>query len=217
MSLKDLRFTFVLLFGIALAGCSNPPANDTKPEAGPAAASKAKKDAAPAQLESGREAQQKLYAAARNWAIDSQPLKLASNPRKGDAGGSAAVWSATFASAAKKSIRNFMWSGATGEDAPESGISQGSIDTYSPDNASTRPFDMNYLKVDSTEAFEMAQKHGGAKIIKKEPDTIVQCALLWDPRASRLLWSIKYAPNGAESKLNVIVNATTGQFVRIEE
>lgn len=215
MTLRALGFTFVLLLASAFLGCSGKPSTPA-PENATTAAPKTK-TAEPAQLEAGRNALQKMYAAARNWGLDSMPLKLSSNPRKGDAAGKAAVWSAAFASAGKRSIRNFMWSGATGDDAPDPGISQGSIDTYSPDNASTRPFDLNYLKVDSTEAFQTAQKHGGEALLKKDPNMLTQYSLLWDPRASRLLWSIKYAPNGAEAKLNVIVNATTGQFVRIEE
>ena len=215
MILRKNGFSLTLLAIAMMLGCSSQPSTPAAENA--TGAPHKTKSVEPAQPEAGREALQKMFAAARNWGIDSQPLKLASNPRKGDTAGKAAVWSAAFASANKRSIRNFMWSGATGDDAPEQGISQGSIDTYSPDNASTRPFDPNYLKVDSTDAFETAQKHGGAALLKKDPNMILQYGLLWDPRAARLLWSIKYAPNGAEAKLNVIVNASTGEFVRIEK
>ena len=215
MPSRTVRFTLLLLLAVAIAGCSSQP----KPETSTTdqTAHSAKKTAETAQLEAGREALQKMYASARLWASDSQPVSLASNPRKGDSAGKAAVWSASFVSAGKRAIRNFMWSGATGEDAPDSGVSQGSIDVYSPENASTRPFDMNFLKIDSTEAFETAQKHGGATLLKKTPDALTQYKLLWDPRAARLLWSIKYAPSGDESRLNAVINASTGQFVHVEK
>src|SRR4029077_16393281 len=152
-----------------------------------------------------------------NWSLDAQPVSLSSNPRKGDAAGKAAVWSASFASAGKRAIRNFTWSGATGKDAPDVGVSQGSIEDYSPDNVSTRPFDINFLKIDSDAAFDTAQKHGGDIILKKTPDTLVRYALLSDPRALQLSWRIQYGTSGATSKLTVIVNASTGKFVRIEK
>ena len=216
MPLRTIRFFFVLLLAAAFAGCSSQPGPETS-KADQPNTKPAKKASESAQLEAGREALQKMYASARLWAPDSQPLSLASNPRKGDTAGKAAVWSSSFASAGKRSIRNFMWSGAAGEDAPDAGVSQGSIDVYSPENASTRPFDMNFLKIDSTEAFETAQKHGGATLLKKTPDMITQYKLLWDPRAARLVWSIKYAPSGDEAKLNAVINASTGQFIHIEK
>src|SRR5438270_4932313 len=111
-----------------------------------------------------------MYASARIWAGDAQPASLASNPHPGDVGGKASSWSASFVSVSKRSIRNFSWSGSAGD---ESGVSQGSIDRYSPENASTQPFDLNFLKVDSNEAFETAQKHGGAAILKKAPETLM--------------------------------------------
>jgi hypothetical protein len=215
MNAQNTRFILALLLAALVVGCSSKPQDDTQQPKQESSA-KTKKTAA-AELKAGREALQTMYASARIWAGDAQPVSLTSNPRKGDSAGKAAVWGASFASADKKAIRNFSWSGATGEDAPESGVSQGSIDVYSPNNASTRPFDMNFLKVDSTDAYAMAQKHGGATFLKKTPDALTKYQLLWDPRAARLSWSIKYAPSGDESKLNVTVNASTGQFVHIEK
>ena len=157
-----------------------------------------------------------MYAAAHNWAIDAQPVSLGSAPRPGDAAGKAAIWSASFASASKRAIRNFTWSGAAGKDAPDPGVSQGSIDDYSPQNASTRPFDMNFLKIDSDAAFDESQKHGGATLLKKTPDTLMRYSLLSDARAMQLSWRIQYG-SGASAKLTAIVNASTGKFIRIEK
>jgi hypothetical protein len=210
MNLRTTGFTFVLALAV-LAGCSSEkpaPTPETK------SSTTANKPAAENQLQSGRAALQKMYAAARNWSIDSQPVSLSSNPNKGDANGEAAVWSASFASPSKRSIRNFMWSGQSGEG---SGVSLGSIEDYVPSNASTRPFDSNFLKIDSTQAFEVAQKHGGAALLKKTPDMLMRYSLRSDPRTQSLSWSIQYAPAGASSKLNVIVNASTEAFVRIEK
>src|SRR5579863_4481594 len=191
MQARSARFFFLLIL-TALTGCSSSP----QPPAASNAANTAPAKPKPAQnqLETGRGALQKMYASARIWSPDSQPVSLTSNPHPGDSAGNASVWSASFASASKHAIRNFMWSGAAGEDAPDSGISLGNIDVYSPDNASTSPFDMNFLKIDSTDAFGTAQKHGGAALLKKSPDMLTKYQLQWDPRQSHLFWSIQYAP-----------------------
>ena len=76
---------------------------------------------------------------------------------------------------------------------------------------------MNFLKIDSDGAFNTAQKHGGATLLKKTPDALTKYVLIWDPHAARLVWSIRYAPSGNAAKLNVIVNASTGEFVYIEK
>lgn len=210
MNVRTSGFTFVLLLAV-LTGCSSEkPSPTAENNAAPAAA----KSATEGQRQSGREALQKMYAAARNWSIDSQPVSLASSPRKGDASGQAVVWQASFASPGKRAIRNFMWSGETGE---SSGVSLGNIEDYVASNVSTRPFDMNFLKIDSTQAFETAQKHGGAALLKKTPDMLTRYSLRSDPRTNSLSWSVQYAPAGATSKLDVIVNASTAQFVRIEK
>jgi hypothetical protein len=211
MTSRNRRFFFALVFLALCAGCSEKPASESNQ---PAQERSKPKPEAP-ELRAGREALQTMYAAARNWSIDVQPVSLTSNPRKGDSAGKAQIWGASFASANKKQIRNFTWSGATGDDAPEAGVSQGSIDSYSPQNASTRPFNINFLKIDSTEAFEIAQKHGGAALLKKTPDTLIKYQLIWDARASRLSWSVKYAPTGASSKLDAVIDASTGQFQHI--
>src|SRR3954470_8952412 len=216
MTARKLRLIYSLVFALALAGCSEKPAANA-PTPASENSKPAKKTGAAPELKAGREALQTMYASARIWAGDTQPVSLISNPRPGDTAGKASIWNASFASAGKKSIRNFTWSGATGDDAPESGVSLGSIDSYSPQNASTRPFDPNFLKVDPTQAFDTAQKHGGATLLKKTPDMLTQYKLLWDAHASRLSWSIRYAPSGGSSKLAVTVDASSGQFMHIEK
>ena len=53
-------------------------------------------------------------------------------------------------------------------DAPSRGISPGSEDNYSPTNSSTQIFDVVFLKTDSDKALEVAQKHGGDKLLAKD-------------------------------------------------
>src|SRR5437899_13697 len=107
--MQSLRFgtLFLLTTVVALNGCSSdkPAANtEAKPKTAESTKPQQKEDAAP-QLETGRAAFQKVYASARIWAPDAQPLSLESLPRKGDEDGRASVWNAQFASAGKRSIR----------------------------------------------------------------------------------------------------------------
>ncbi|MCU1284567.1 MAG: hypothetical protein JWO13_917 [Acidobacteriales bacterium] len=221
LSLQSQRFAFAVILAavIAVQGCSSEkPADsaDSKPKAAESAKPQPKAESAP-QLQTGREAFQKVYASARIWAPDAQPLTLESQARKGDKDGQAALWSAQFASASKRSIRTFQWSGATGEDAPEQGISPGKIDVYSPENASTQPFSLNFLKTDSDKAFEVAQKHGGANVMKKNPTLVPKFRLWFDRPHSRLLWKVIYGASEDDAKLKLLVDASSGTFVGIEK
>src|SRR6266481_2555907 len=108
MNSKSTLF-LILALALSLNGCSSskPAEPGNTPSATPAS-NPQPKAAETAQLETGRAAFQKLYASAHIWAPDAQPLTLESVPRKGDVDGKASVWTAKFASASRRSIRNFM-------------------------------------------------------------------------------------------------------------
>ena len=181
MTSSKIRISTLAAFLIfAITGCSSKPTNEagTPPEA----SKKAPKPATPADFVTGREGFQKLYATARGWAPDAQPVHLESHPRKEDPkNGTASVWSGTFASPSMRQIRSFMWSGASAADAPEPGITPGSPDTYSEGNVSTRPFDLNFLKIDSDKSFAVAaKKKETIALLKKSPDTPIKYVLSVD-------------------------------------
>lgn len=78
-------------------------------------------------------------------------------------------------------------------------------------------FDTAFLKVDSDQAFEMAQKHGGDKILQEGPDTPVSYLLDWNRGENNLVWHVIYGNGRNDAKLVADVNATTGQFMRKEK
>jgi hypothetical protein len=165
-----------------------------------------------------REAFQKCYQAAHMWAADARPYSLRSELFKGypGHGGKAVIWRAGFASASRRFIKAFVWSGTKSEDAPAFGVSSGAEDSYSPTNSSTIVFDPNFLKVDSDKAYEVAQQHGGEKLTKANADQPVFYMLAWDPRENMLVWHVVYGTNSEEAKLRIAVNASTGAYVRTE-
>jgi hypothetical protein len=167
----------------------------------------------------GRTAFQRTFISARGWARDAQPFRLESQPNPDSNGqdGRSAIWRASFASPAQRGLKPFTWSGTNAPDAPARGVSPGSEDSYSPSNSSTQVFDMGFLKVDSDKAIELAKKHGGDKVLQKTPEINVFYVLDWNNQTNELTWHVIFGENRDNPKLRVAVNASTGEFLRVEK
>ena len=172
-----------------------------------------------AHYETGREAFQKMFLAARLWAPDVRPFRLQSQftADAPTAEGKAGLWRASFASPSKRMMKLFSWSGLVGPDAPEQGISFSAEDSWSASNVSTQPFDIAFLKTDSDKAYEVAQKNGGDKLTKKDPKQPITFQLAWDATKNQLVWHVIYGDNPSEAKLRIAVDATTGEFIKVEK
>src|ERR1700756_4727581 len=193
-----------------MSGCSsesNKPAEPETPEKkGP-------------DLITARSAIQRMYIAARGWNADARPYRLEAVATSDGNGhdGKWAVWRAGFASPAQRSEKGYTWSGSAADGAPPRGNHPGPGDSYSASNPSTQVFDMAFLKIDSDQAFETAQKHGGDKVLEKAPDTPVTYVCDWNHNTNELVWHVIYGANREEAKLTVSVNASTGEFIRVEK
>jgi len=213
-----MRTNIVLLAlaaALILGGCSSEPEKSgTEGAAKPAA-----KPAAANSYETGRVAFQKAYVTARGWSADVKPFRLESQYTK-DAPvgqGKAGVWRAFFASAQRTAAKPFVWSGVTAADAPAPGITPDAEDFWSPSNATTQPFDLNFLKQDSDKAVAVAQEHGGDKLTKKDPAQPIIFQLDWSPKENKLKWHVIYGTSLTDAKLRVAVDATTGEFLKVEK
>jgi len=206
--MKKLLMAMLVL--ALMAGCSSEP---SKP------AQTGKPQAKAPELVTGRAAFQKAYIAARGWARDAQPYRLESLLTADSKGkdGKSALWRASFASATQHGVKPFVWSGEDAPDVPSRGISPGTEDNYSPTNSSTQVFDIAFLKVDSDKALEVAQKHGGDKLLEKDPDTPILYVLDWSRPTNELIWHVIYGNSRDNAKLTVAVNASTGEFIRVEK
>jgi len=204
------KLLMAVLALLLMAGCSSEPAKPAQEE---------KPQPKPTEFETGRAAFQKTYIAARGWARDAQPFRLESQITADSKGkdGKADVWRASFASPTQRSVKPYVWSGTDATDAPARGVSPGTEDTYVPTNASTQIFDIAFLKVDSDQALETAQKHGGDKILEKDPDTPILYVLDWNHATNQLVWHVIYGTNRDEAKLRIAVNASSGDFIRTEK
>jgi len=201
------KLVMAVLALLLMGGCSSEPAKPAQEE---------KPQPKPTEFETGRVAFQKTYIAARGWARDAQPYRLESQITTDSKGkdGKSDVWRASFASPTNRGTKPYVWSGTDAADAPARGVSPGTEDTYVPTNASNQIFDIAFLKVDSDQALETAQKHGGDKI---SPDTPIIYSLDWNRTTNQLVWHVIYGTNRDEAKLRVAVNASTGEFLRVEK
>jgi len=165
----------------------------------------------------GRFALQKMLPPARIWAADAKPVRLQSSLLGGTDGheGKASFWRCMFGSAARQKAETFTWSGMDTPDIPQ-GINHGAEDSYNPANRSTQGFALPFLKVDSDQAFDMAQQHGGKQLLAKNSKQEVIYMLDWDPSVNELNWHVIYGNSESNAKLTIIVNASEGKFVRKE-
>ncbi|HXY15613.1 MAG TPA: PepSY domain-containing protein [Terriglobales bacterium] len=204
---KALAAALALLFLISCTSQPTQPAQTEKPQP------------KTPEFETGRVAFQKMYIAARGWQRDAEPFRLQSDITADSKGkdGKADVWRAWFASPSATSAKPFAWSGTDAPDAPSRGINPGSEDTYSPSNTSTQIFDVAFLKVDSDKALEVAQQHGGDKVVEKTPDTPIFYVLDWNRVSNQLIWHVIYGTTRDDATLRVQVDASSGDFLRIEK
>lgn len=185
-----------------MAGCSSQPGKPAPTET-PA-------PKAPEAI-TGSAAFYKCYISARLWAQDAQPYRVESEPTTDSKGrdGKAGEWRAGFASPSQRTTRPYTW--ALGD------VSHSVEDSYSPANSSTQIFNVQFLKVDTDKAFAVAQQHGGDKLLAQEPGTPVLYVLDWNRQTNELLWHVIYGADRETAKLRVAVNASTGEFSRVEK
>ena len=203
------KLLMAVLALLLMAGCSEQP-QPTQAE---------KPQPKPPEYDTGRVAFQRLYVAARGWARDAQPFSLESQLTADAKGkdGKSGVWRGSFASPSLRSTKPYVWSGTDAADAPSRGITPGPEDMYNPTNSNTQVFDIAFLKVDSDQALETAQKHGGDKVMEKAPDTPILYFLDWSRATNQLIWHVIYGTNRDDAKLRVAVDASSGDFLRVEK
>jgi hypothetical protein len=196
------RLALLLLSLLVISGCTSP-----APQPAP--------KAEPPSPQTGREAFQQMFIAARGWAPDIRPYQLQSaavGDYKGK-DGKAVLWTASFVSASMRASKPFSWSGIDAPDTPSRGVNPGTQDSFTPNN----DFDIQFLKVDSDKAFAVAQENGGDKLLQGKPDTPVTYLLEWNKPRGNLVWHVIYGTNRNEAPLVVDVDASTGLFIRKEK
>jgi hypothetical protein len=213
VSMRSISLAILFLAAFVLASCSS-----NKPAEQSSAPAAEQKKSQPNEYVTGQKAFQNLYVAARSFSPDVKPYRLQSlyTPDAPVAEGKAGIWSAQFASTARRGIKSYTWSGISAEGAPDRGVTHGTEDTYSPSNTSTQVFEPAFLKIDSSKAFDEAQKHGGDKLFKKDPKQPVIFVLDWNPKGNELIWHVIYGTSRNDAKLAIAIDASSGLFKHIE-
>lgn len=191
----------LLIAGCALVGCEE----EKKP------VSEAPKKVN--EFETGRFALQKMIGTARLWSPDAQPITLQSSPSSDNPGhdGKSANWRAVFGSRARSKSEPFTWTGLA---SVSHKVDHGVEDTFNPNNRSTQTWDLNFLKADTDQAIEVAQKHGGKELLEKDPKLPVTYLLAWNAQSNQLVWHVMYGESPA--RLTVLVDASSGVYLRKE-
>jgi hypothetical protein len=197
------RVAFILLCLATIPACTSQPSTPAAPKT------------QPTELLTGRVAFQQMYIAAHGWGPDARPYQLKSGAIGDNRGhnGKAALWNASFASASMHASKTYNWSGIDSPDAPARGINPGTQDSFTPNNT----FDLRFLKTDSDSAFDVAQQHGGEKLLQEKPATPVIYLLDWNAAENNLVWHVIYGNSRSDAALVVDVDASTGKFQRKEQ
>lgn len=196
-----------VLIGLALlvmTACSGAP----KPEAATT------ETAAPTAPVSGKTAFWQMYKQAYSWANDIVALKLESKELPGvkNEGGKAAMWSATFGSAAKHAAVVITYAVAAHAPDISKGIDVGSPFPWGGPTRDVMPFQTSDFMIDSDAAYKTAEAEADAWL-KKHPDKEATFLLGNNPtRFSAPVWYIVWGDN--KSGYAAFVSAISGSLVK---
>jgi hypothetical protein len=166
---------------------------------------------------SGSSAFFQMYSAARGWAPDGQGMLLRSinlpNVKKED--GKGAAWEATFVSESMRRSRTYTYSAVEAEGNLHKGVFAGLEQAWSGPRGSSKPFPIQALKKDSTDAWAVALKKGTKiqEFLKKNPDKQVFFVLEQTTRFPNLTWRSVWGDSISTSAYSVFVDASSGEYL----
>ncbi|MGE5644476.1 MAG: hypothetical protein ACM336_01665 [Acidobacteriota bacterium] len=192
--------TSLLFFVVLLVGCSESPK--------PAAEQK------PPEPVTGQTAFYKIWASARMWAADAQPLRVAEidvDEIKAE-GGKAGAWEAVFVSPGQRTLRRFIYSVIH---RPARNL-RGGVTSDPPVGWSTaggaEPFLVQAFRKDSPAAYEVAMKQG-REYARKNPGVPVRFLLEKTARFPDPAWRVYWGESVSTSAYSVFVDAVTGEYL----
>jgi hypothetical protein len=193
------RTLIVLTPALLMSACSSAPPAKVEPE----------KAAVPL---TGLHALYQLYTSARAWAQDLQILRYSSIniPEVQREPGKAAAWQVVFVSQALAKSRTYTISVYEASATLHKGIFPEAPQAWLGNG---KPFLIETAKVDTDKAWEMALKHG-EDYNSKNPKTPISYTLGMDS-GNDPVWRIIWGQSAGESSFSVLVDASTGNFMRI--
>lgn len=182
-----------------LAACS--PAPPPKPE-----------EEKPAEPLTGLHALFQMYTSARAWAQDLQILNYSSiniSEVKREPG-RAAAWQVVFVSPSMRASRTYTISVYEASATLHKGLFS---DAPQPWGGTGKPFELDTVKVDTDQAWKTALQHGEDYNSKNPNIPITYTLGLFS--GPEPVWRVIWGESAGESAFSVLVNANTGDFMRI--
>lgn len=167
----------------------------------------------PAEPVSAQTAFRGMFASARGWAADAQPLRVAQIDVEGvkAEGGKAPAWEALFVSSGRRQVRRYVFSvvhrparnlrGGINDEPPESWSGGGS-----------EPFPVQAFKKDSTAAYEVALLQG-RDYAGRHPGQPVKFLLEKTNRFPDPAWRVYWGNSISTSGYSIFVDAATGDYL----
>jgi hypothetical protein len=185
-----------------LSACSDSPTTE-----------KAKEPQKPPEPLTGRQAFQKMYPMARNWALDAVPMRvrsvlLSAKPEKGKAD----AWEATFVSKSLVKSKTFTYSIVESAGNLHQGVFAGLEEGYSGPQGGAFPFDIAAIKTDSDQAYDAAAEKS-ADYIKKNPNKPITYLMEQTRRFPDVTWRVIWGESVSSSDYSVFVDASTGKYL----
>ena len=175
---------------------------------------KKKEPEAPPEPVTGRYAFYQMYAAARTWATDLQPIQVASiplqdvKPEEGKYG----AWQCMFVSPSKGRLKTYTYSVIEAGGNLHKGVFALPDESFSGSRGQAKPFLIAALKIDSDEAYKTAVEKS-KDYMKKNPDVPISYLLELTPRFPNPTWRVIWGERVSASNYSIFVDATTGQYL----
>lgn len=175
---------------------------------------KKKEPEKPPEPVTGRYAFYQMYAAARNWATDLQPLQLASihlkEVKSGE--GKSGAWQCMFVSPSKSRLKTYTYSVIEAGGNLHKGVFASLDESFSGSRGQAKPFLIAALKTDSDEVWKTAADKS-KEYMKKNPDMPVSFLLESTPRFPNPAWRVVWGERVSQSNYSIFVDATSGEYL----
>ena len=151
---------------------------------------------------------------AQRWSPDAMPVHMESEVNADATGqeGKATVWHAFFASPSRGTMKTVSCSGSRLPTSPALGFSDTPETPYAA-NVPAAIFDPISFQIDSDKAFAVTLEHGGAPLIKKDPQQSIIYLLDWDAKKKQLVWWVVYGKSETDRQGLCLLDAKTAAFI----
>ena len=201
------RRSLILAPGILLAAsCSEAPKQEAK--------KKEKEPEKPPEPVTGRYAFYQMFAAARTWATDLQPIQVSSIALKEVPSGEGkyGAWQCMLVSPSKGRLKTYSYSVIEAGGNLHKGVFALPDEGFSGRRGQAKPFLVAALKIDTDEAWKTAAGKS-ADYMKKNPDMPISFLLELTPRFPNPAWRVIWGESVSQSSYSIFVDATTGQYL----